>query len=89
VVINYRLEWSEPKTRRSRRLVALDAGTVAALREHRKRQLEERLAWGPAYEDSGLVFAREDGSPVHPERSARSLPATRRLPVSSRSGSTI
>ena len=67
VVVDYQLVWSEPKTPRSRRVVALDAGSVAALRAHRKRQLEERLAWGPAYEDSGLVFTREDGTPLHPE----------------------
>ena len=31
-----------PKTKRSRRVVALDAGTVAALREHQTRQGAER-----------------------------------------------
>jgi integrase len=34
----------EPKTARGRRPVALDAGTVAVLREHRRRSLEERTA---------------------------------------------
>ena len=24
------------------------------------------MAWGPAYDDSGFVFTREDGSPLHP-----------------------
>jgi integrase len=57
---------SEPKSARGLRTVALDAGTVAALHAHRKRQLEERLAWGPAYEDDGLVFCREDGTLLHP-----------------------
>jgi integrase len=47
--------------------VALDPGTVAAFRAHRKCQLEERLSWGAAYEDCGLVFARENGHPLHPE----------------------
>jgi integrase len=54
------------KTARGRRSIALDAGTVAVLRAHRKRQLEERLAWGPAYTDSGRVFTRENGAPVEP-----------------------
>jgi integrase len=58
---------SEPKTRRSRRVVALDQTTTAALREHRTRQLEERLAWGAAWVDTGFVFTREDGTPLHPE----------------------
>lgn len=65
--------FSEPKTKRGRRSVALDAGTVDALREHRERQLDERLAWGPAYEDHGLVFCREDGTPIWPRTFSRSF----------------
>lgn len=60
--------FSDPKTARGRRSVALDSGTVAAIRDHRKRQAEERLAFGPAYRDSDLVFAQEDGSPIDPDR---------------------
>ncbi len=59
--------WSEPKTAKSRRSVALDPGTVEALRVHRMRQVEERMAWGPAWKDHGLVFSREDGSPLDPD----------------------
>jgi hypothetical protein len=44
---------------------------VAALREHRRRQLEERLAVGPRWEDSGLVFTGPDGRALHPERFSR------------------
>jgi hypothetical protein len=43
-----RTDEGEPKTARGRRSVALDGGTVRALRDWRKRQLEERLAWEPA-----------------------------------------
>lgn len=68
VTVGYRIEFSEPKTAKSRRSVALDAGTVGVLREHRKAQLAERLALGPAWDDHGLVFTREDGAPVHPDR---------------------
>jgi len=40
---------------------------VVSLRDHRKAQVEERLAWGPAYQaDNDLVFCREDGTPIHP-----------------------
>ncbi|MDP9396428.1 MAG: site-specific integrase [Actinomycetota bacterium] len=55
-----------PKSGRARN-VTLDAGTVAALREHRKRQTAERLAH-PAWQDSGvgLVFTTDEGAPVHP-----------------------
>lgn len=36
------------------------------LRVWRKAQLEERLARGEAWTDSGRVFTREDGTPFHP-----------------------
>jgi integrase len=65
--------FSEPKTKRGRRSVALDAETVGALREHRERQLDERVAWGPAYEDHGLVFCRENGTPIWPRTFSRSF----------------
>lgn len=67
VVVNYRPAFSKPKTNRSARSIALDSATVAALRAHRARQSAERLAWGTAYEDSGLVFTRENGAPIHPQ----------------------
>jgi integrase len=54
------------KTPRSARRIALDPATVAALKAHRVRQHEERLAWGPAWVDTGLVFTREDGTPLRP-----------------------
>ncbi|MBA3302638.1 MAG: site-specific integrase, partial [Acidimicrobiia bacterium] len=44
----------------------LDPVTVAALRAHRIRQAAERLQWGPAWIDSGLVFGRENGAWLHP-----------------------
>jgi integrase len=55
------------KTPKSARRIALDPATVALLRTHRARQLEERLAWGPAWQDNGLVFCREDGSLIRPD----------------------
>ena len=55
-----------PKSDAGDREVALDAGTVAALRTHRRRQMEARRLWGPAWVDSGKVFTREDGSTLHP-----------------------
>jgi integrase len=58
---------SEPKTSRGRRSIALDPRTVAALRAWKAAQAAERLAWGPSWVDSGLVFTREDGTPIHPE----------------------
>jgi integrase len=58
---------AEAKTASSRRQLALDPFTVAALKAHRVRQLQERMAWRPAWADTGLVFTREDGQVLHPE----------------------
>jgi len=55
----------EPKTARSRRTLALPAIAAAALRAHRTKQLEERLAAGPLWEEHGLVFTRRNGMPLH------------------------
>jgi integrase len=61
--------FGEPKTRRSRRSVDVGAGLVAALRAHRARQLEERLALGLGRGgDDGLVFCEPDGRPLRPRR---------------------
>jgi len=61
----------KPKTRAGERGVSLDRATLEALRAHRVRQSAERLAWGEAYEDNDLVFAREDGSPIRPDYVSR------------------
>ncbi|MDQ3700004.1 MAG: site-specific integrase [Chloroflexota bacterium] len=65
-----------PKTRNSRRTVALDDTTVAALRRHRREQAEERLARGAAYDmrELVLVFARDDGSPLNPTAVTKAFP---------------
>lgn len=56
----------DPKSEAGKRTIALDAGTVTALREHRRRQLAERLEWASAWVESSRVFTREDGSQLHP-----------------------
>ena len=68
ISIDYQVEISEPKTARGRRSVALDSGTVTALRAHRAAQNQQKLKLGEAYQDLGLVFCREDGSSIHPDR---------------------
>jgi len=55
--------FSEPKTSKSRRQIALTALAVATLRSHRARQLEERLRC-PYWQDETLVFASEAGTPL-------------------------
>lgn len=58
---------SEPKSDAGRRPIAIDKSTVAALRDHRKRMLEERMLVGADFSDEGLVFHRPDGSALRPE----------------------
>jgi len=58
------LVFSEPKSARSRRKVALPQMAVEALRRHRACQVEERLALGPAWDDLDLVFPNGVGRPM-------------------------
>jgi integrase len=66
VAAGYEVNEGTPKNGRGRS-IALDPGTVAVLKRWRKQQLEDRLAWGEAWTDTGLVFTREDGASVHPQ----------------------
>jgi integrase len=52
----------DTKTAKSRRTLALPQAAVQALREHRKRQMEDRLAAGALWQDHGLVFASAVGT---------------------------
>jgi integrase len=54
----------DTKTPGSRRTLALPRKCVEALREHRVRQAEDRLAAGPLWRDHGLVFASAVGTPM-------------------------
>ena len=78
--------WSDPKTARGRRSIALDPGTVAALRALRVAQAQERLLIGAGYVDHDLVFAHPDGRPLasgtllaHVRRAGRSARPPRSL----------
>jgi integrase len=57
-------ELVEPKTKRSRRTLALPPVTANALREHRKRQLAERLWAGSRWRENGYVFTTSIGTPL-------------------------
>lgn len=48
-------------------MIAIDAGTVAALRAWRGVQRAERLAWGAAYTVTDHVFTQENGDPLVPD----------------------
>ena len=57
---------SAPKTRRSRRVVDLDATTVEVLQQHRSRQREQYLALGVTATASDRVFTGDLGEPLRP-----------------------
>ena len=61
------LVFDEPKTSKSKRDVPLPGEVIRELKEHRKRQLQEKLLFGQAYQDNDLVFATEDGKPIDPD----------------------
>jgi integrase len=65
--VGYQTVVTEPKAR-SRRTLLLAPVVVKALEGHRRRLLEERLAAGPGWRDSGYVFVDELGVEYHPQR---------------------
>ena len=62
-----RLVIGELKTSRSRRTLFLTPQMVEMLRRHRARQAAERMAVGEAWEDHGLIFPSEVGTPLDPD----------------------
>jgi integrase len=58
--------FGKPKTASGEaRTVDLDSGVVGVLLAHKLGQDTEREALGEAYADHGLVFCREDGTPLY------------------------
>jgi integrase len=65
----HRVVEGPPKTSAGLRVIALDRHTIAILKTHLRRQLEQRaarIAAGNDWYESGYVFLRPDGRPVHP-----------------------
>lgn len=62
--IDGQLQVCEPKTERARRTIALPPSILTVLRAHRLRQLEEQLAVGPAWRNTGFVFTTALGAPL-------------------------
>ncbi|MFC2041745.1 tyrosine-type recombinase/integrase [Chloroflexota bacterium] len=61
------LIFSEPKTAKSRRAVALTPSTVLVLNEHKAEQAKMRESLGLTLHDSDLVFSQYDGKPLLPD----------------------
>lgn len=59
--------FTEPKTKKSRRSIPISNSVINALKIHRRKQLEAKLKLGAAYENLDLVFASEVGTPIQPK----------------------
>jgi integrase len=70
--VDRQLQFLPPKTRHSRRTIPLPPPCVTALREHQVSQDRERLAAGPRWQDTDVVFATTVGTPVEPDNLSRS-----------------
>jgi integrase len=55
--------------------VPLPRPLVVVLREHRKRQLEERSEAGSTWRETGLVFTTKLGGPIEPRNANRMFAA--------------
>lgn len=51
-----------PKSDAGKRAVPVPDQVLAALKAWRRQQVAERLSWGEAWTDTGLVFTHEDGT---------------------------
>jgi integrase len=61
------LAFKPPKTRRSRRTIALSPSVVEMLKAHKAEQAAARLALGMGRDPAALVFTRIDGDPLQPD----------------------
>jgi hypothetical protein len=68
---------ADTKTERSRRTLALPAMAVAALRELRVHQADDRAQAGGLWQESGLVFTTRTGTPLSAGHVRRMFPARR------------
>lgn len=68
-----RLLITEPKTDRSRRTLPISPALVTMLQAHRADQEAERIAARDKWQDHGLVFASELGTPVDPRNILRTI----------------
>ena len=55
-----------PKNQSSVRYITLPDSVMQALRHHKAEQAAVKLKTGSYYQDSGFVFAQDNGSPLHP-----------------------
>lgn len=71
--VNGKLDFSAPKTERSRRTLPLSSAMVSMLRQHRVAQAAERLKAANIWENHDLIFCSELGSPAEPRGLLRAV----------------
>jgi integrase len=69
-VVGYEVQVTTPKSGKSRP-VPIDPDTVQVLKDEAAWQLDQQTEWGAAWSDTGLVFVREDGQGLHPDRASK------------------
>ena len=74
-VVGYEIVESEPKTEKSKRTIGLDPATVTALKVHRRKQAQEKMAHRDVWTETDCVFVDELGVPYHPQRFTQMLAA--------------
>lgn len=56
----------KPKSKSSERILPLPQNIFLSLKIEKKKQAENKLALGPAYQENNLVICEEDGTPINP-----------------------
>ena len=56
------------KNENGMRAIELSSDTVEVLKTHQERQNLERMMIGNAWQDTGYIFTKEDGTPIDPAR---------------------
>ena len=59
--------FNQPKSAKGRRRIGLTPEAVETLRRHRVAQNKERLRRGSLWQDHGLVFPSQVGTPMNPD----------------------
>ncbi|PTM59270.1 site-specific integrase [Desmospora activa] len=65
------LIFQEPKTKGSKRVIALTDEIVATLKKYKATQNRHKLLLGTAYEDHDLLVCTLEGKPIHPRNLQR------------------
>jgi integrase len=60
---NRSLVFRQPKTAKGRRLIALSPSLALVLKEHKEKQMPERLMMGTSLKENDLVFSTPEGKP--------------------------